>query len=586
VFSLVVGVVAVSVFAQSADMYVAREAAGAKSFAAAPRLSDVEPAVTLGAAPRVVPDQLDALEQWNLNHVPTRTGFSRRLGGTLAVRINPTALSKGERAGHAGGVMSLSNRGIVWSGAVKVEGAYQLRLHLENVKLPEGAVLWVWGDNEPAIAFDKDLIDPRGAMWTPITAGENIHLEIEVPSGSGVASFDLNEVMQIVALQNARKPVTNDEPTCLRDVQCRSSADFAPINLVKKAIGQMVYTKSADGASYVCTGSLLNDTSSSGTPYFLTANHCIQDQAEASSLEVHWDFMYADCTSTTYPPLSTFQRSNGSTLLAQATGSDFCFVRLNAIPSGRSFLGWTASATATPSGTKLFRISHPAPSGYGPQPQQFSTTTVNTSVNTCGSWPRSSFVYSSTMPTDMGGTYGGSSGSAVMLADGKVVGQLAGGCTTGPGQDPAAGCDARISTTDGAFATTFSSISSFLTGNPAQPSAPCLQNATTLCVMNNRFAVSATYRTNDSNGTAQAVRMTADTGYFWFFNSSNVEVVVKGVDACGFNQRFWIFAAGLTNVNVVITVRDSKTGTVKTYTNPLNTAFAPVQDTGAFATCP
>jgi hypothetical protein len=67
-----------------------------------------------------------------------------------------------------------------------------------------------------------------------------------------------------------------------------------------------------------------------------------------------------------------------------------------------------------------------------------------------------------------------------------------------------------------------------------------------------------------------------------------VEAVVKVLDACSFPgaPRFWVFAAGLTNVEVVLTVTDTATGAVKTYTNPLNRAFQPVQDTAAFATCP
>jgi hypothetical protein len=37
---------------------------------------------------------------------------------------------------------------------------------------------------------------------------------------------------------------------------------------------------------------------------------------------------------------------------------------------------------------------------------------------------------------------------------------------------------------------------------------------------------------------------------------------------------------------VNLTLTDTKTGTVKTYTNPLGVAFQPIQDTNAFATCP
>ena len=79
--------------------------------------------------------------------------------------------------------------------------------------------------------------------------------------------------------------------------------------------------------------------------------------------------------------------------------------------------------------------------------------------------------------------------------------------------------------------------------------------------------------------TGQAVGLTADAGYFTLFDASNVEMLVKVVDGCGFNRRFWTFAGGLTDVNVVMTVTDTQTGAVKNYTNPQGTPFQPIQDT-------
>lgn len=113
----------------------------------------------------------------------------------------------------------------------------------------------------------------------------------------------------------------------------------------------------------------------------------------------------------------------------------------------------------------------------------------------------------------------------------------------------------------------------------------CTPNANTICLSDNRFAVSATYRTGNQTGSAQGVELTSDTGYFTFFSASNVEVIVKVLNSCTFNSRFWVFAAGLTDVNVVLTVRDTVTGTVKTYTNAGGAAYQPIQDTNAFATC-
>jgi hypothetical protein len=107
-----------------------------------------------------------------------------------------------------------------------------------------------------------------------------------------------------------------------------------------------------------------------------------------------------------------------------------------------------------------------------------------------------------------------------------------------------------------------------------------------LLVGGGRFAVEATWRTPAGEiGGARPVALTGDTGYFWFFGAANVEVVLKVIDGCALNGRFWFFAAGLTNTDVELQVTDLATGRVKAYKNPQGKAFQPILDTGAFATC-
>lgn len=103
-----------------------------------------------------------------------------------------------------------------------------------------------------------------------------------------------------------------------------------------------------------------------------------------------------------------------------------------------------------------------------------------------------------------------------------------------------------------------------------------------------RFEVSAVWKTSNpaTLGFGQPEALTADTGTFWFFDAANVEIVVKVLDACGFSGHYWVFAAGLTDVQVELEVRDIQTGTVRRYFNPPNTAFRPIQDTQAFSACP
>jgi hypothetical protein len=114
----------------------------------------------------------------------------------------------------------------------------------------------------------------------------------------------------------------------------------------------------------------------------------------------------------------------------------------------------------------------------------------------------------------------------------------------------------------------------------------CTPSSTVMCLNQDRFSVRATFDTGENSGVAEVVELTSDTGYLWFFSDSNVEAVVKVLNACGLNNRYWVFAGGLTNVNTVITVTDTQTGASKSYVNPQGTPFQPIQDTGAFATCP
>jgi len=115
----------------------------------------------------------------------------------------------------------------------------------------------------------------------------------------------------------------------------------------------------------------------------------------------------------------------------------------------------------------------------------------------------------------------------------------------------------------------------------------CSSDTESLCLNNERFRITASWETADgSRGTAQALPITADTGTFWFFDDDNIEVVLKVLDACVINQRYWVFAGGLTDVRVELTVEDTVSGAVRTYTNPLGEGFVPIQDVEAFAACP
>ena len=109
--------------------------------------------------------------------------------------------------------------------------------------------------------------------------------------------------------------------------------------------------------------------------------------------------------------------------------------------------------------------------------------------------------------------------------------------------------------------------------------APCVPTATALCLNNGRFEVQVSWRTADQNGEATAVLLdfAPDSGLFYFFSQSNVEMLVKVLNACvpELGNKYWVFYAATTNVEFTLTVIDTQTGKVKAYYNPPGTDLVP-----------
>ena len=114
----------------------------------------------------------------------------------------------------------------------------------------------------------------------------------------------------------------------------------------------------------------------------------------------------------------------------------------------------------------------------------------------------------------------------------------------------------------------------------------CLGEPDVLCLRDGRFRVHARWSVPGSGtGVATAHELTGETGAFSFFRPGNLELVVKVLDGCTLNQRFWVFVAGLTNVGATLTVEDTVTGDAWSADHPPGPAFPPLYAADALATC-
>ena len=111
----------------------------------------------------------------------------------------------------------------------------------------------------------------------------------------------------------------------------------------------------------------------------------------------------------------------------------------------------------------------------------------------------------------------------------------------------------------------------------------CTAGSGTLCLEDSRFHVSVAWEVpaQGRSGDGVAVPLTGDTGYFWFFDDANVELMVKVLDGDATNGHHWVFYGALSNVKYTITVTDTQTGAIRTYDNASG-ELASVADTTAF----
>ena len=399
-----------------------------------------------------------------------RVGVSKDLG----LGVDFSTLSPGELRGDTrqltfGAVRGTRDGGYVWTGVLSAPGANAIRLHLTDFDLPRGAQLWVYNLRGQAFGpYVSRGPEGTGELWTQAVFGDRLRLQLRQTgpvdrdtldvTGFVIASLGyIGPRFELAKDDAVRWDISTgkiaaagycpDNADCVVGV-CETSTSSA-VSLAKDAVAHMLF---ASGPYYyICSGGLLADTEQSGTPYFLTANHCISKGNEASSLETYFGYDDPSCNCPD-PPYRNYT-TLGADILSTNRSSDYTLMELSSTPSGAAFLGWNSSPVANDDGTALYRISHP--SGV---PQAYSEHSVDTSKGTCSSWPRGDWIYSH---DDFGATEGGSSGSPVLNAAGEVVGQLSGACGTNVNDT----CDVNSNATvDGALAAYYSDVSQWLDG--------------------------------------------------------------------------------------------------------------------------
>jgi hypothetical protein len=202
-----------------------------------------------------------------------------------------------------------------------------------------------------------------GSYWSPVLRGDTAIIELHAPAGVALAGATLgltrvsHQVVDPSALKSMGPEVQKgigDSGACNIDVACVLNPSQALLNS-EKQVAKIEFTQE-NGNTYLCTGQLLNESSQSFTPYFFSANHCLNSATAARTLNAFWFFDAVACGSHATPPY--VQQASGATMLARSIDWDWALVRLNALPPLGTFYGaWRADPI--PTNADITVIHHP-----------------------------------------------------------------------------------------------------------------------------------------------------------------------------------------------------------------------------------
>jgi hypothetical protein len=306
--------------------------------------------------------------------------------------------------------------------AITSPGALSMRVHFDGFDIPDGDEVYVYGntgDSSAAGPYELKGLWNDGDFWSATIEGDTAIIEYYRKGRSG--EFSIPEVAHVYEELHAEgSPNAPDTLTCEVDASCFSDAE-------KNAVARIVFE---DNGSYVCTGTALNDRAEDFAPYFLTANHCVDTQTVARTVQSYWFYQTTSCNSGTLK--NWIRRSSGADLLVTDRSNDSTLLRLiDSVPAGAWFSGWDSSTIAA--GTAVFGLHHP--DGYSPPSVNShlrrSSGSIATTSSSCSD---SGLVSAFNVEWSSGTIEGGSSGSGLWTTNSQGA-HLVGALSCGPDPD-------------------------------------------------------------------------------------------------------------------------------------------------------
>ena len=304
--------------------------------------------------------------------------------------------------------------GEIWRYTISSENAKSLKIIFTTFNIPDGAKLFLYNSDYSEIygAFTSG----SGDDLFPIAdfPGNELTLEYYEPTNTAFeGELIIGQIGQaFIDLDTVFEEAGND----YIDVNCDEGINW---QLEKHAVCKYTFTE--DGSGYTCTGALINNVNNDGTPYFLTASHCISSSSVASTVVAYFNYETKGCGLST----KASKTLNQAKLLSTGSASDFTLLKFFSSPPESYqpfYAGWDLSDEAT----SAVGIHHPEGLIKKIAIEKNPPVTYNQKIT----WEGNDVSPAQThwqVFFDEGKTAGGSSGSPLFNQNKRIIGQLHGG---------------------------------------------------------------------------------------------------------------------------------------------------------------
>lgn len=299
----------------------------------------------------------------------------------------------------------------VWRLVLSSIDATSLSLRFDVFKVPKGGQLFVYAADGSEVlgSFDHRNMKDWGGLAIGVVATDNLVIEYRQSLNvSGMPELSIDQVV------HGYRPLSGWPHAKIAGPFGNSGACHVNVNCPEGALWETEKGSVAlivQGGFAVCTGALVNNTLNDGTPYFLTANHCLGDPG-------NWVYYFnhesASCEGSSGP---TNQSISGGTLLVNSNQSDFALVELSQTPPedfNVQYAGWDATGAVPESAVGIHHPSGDVKKICFEEDSPSQEVAAGAAVWYVANW-------------ELGVTEGGSSGSPLFDQNHRIVGQLFGG---------------------------------------------------------------------------------------------------------------------------------------------------------------